>query len=213
MPSFKNIQAKYETDFQKVIDQFKDNNTDREISEYIDEYNGKRDRRSTSVGKRQNKTIGEGDEKKVVEVAKLVFNFPKKIVRTAVAFLFGGEMSVTGTQQDDGLKEFRKKWQEELKMQSVIKDFARTVMVETKAALLFYPVIGDDKTAKLRTKLLNKDAGDFYPHLMIWEIWTPFFGNTSLRTSKGKRLNVSIFTPLSKSCICKRVIRDGCQNY
>lgn len=195
MPSFKDIQAKYSNDFQKVIDQFKDTNAERETSEYIAEFKGDRDRRSTSVGKRQNKTIGEGDEKKIVEVARLVFNFPKKIVRTAVAFLFGGGMSVTGTQQDDGLKEFKKKWQEELKMQSVIKDFARTVMVETKAALLFYPVVGDDKTSKLRTKLLNADAGDFFPHFDDLGDMDAFLWKYKAADIEGKEIEcVNIYT-------------------
>lgn len=196
MPSFADIYTLYSSDFQKVVDQFKDENEDRETSEYIDEYKGERSRRSTSVGKRENKIIGEGDSKKSVEVARLVFQFPKKIVRTAVGFLFGGEMNVTGSNQDEGLNEFKRRWGKELKMHGVIKEFARTVMVETKAAILFYPVQKEgDKESKLRTKLLNLDAGDFYPHFDDYGDMDAFLWRYKAKDIKGKEVEcVNIYT-------------------
>lgn len=196
MPSFADIYAKYSNDFQKVVEQFKDTKEDREIEAYIDEFKGGRDRRSTSVGKRQNKTIGEGNDKKTVEVARLVFQFPKKIVRTAVAFLFGGDMTISATNQDGGLNEFKRRWEKDLKMHSVIKDFARTVMVETKAAILFYPTKkAGDSESKLRSKLLNNDEGEFFPHFDDFGDMDAFLWKYKAKDVEGKDVEcVNIYT-------------------
>ncbi|MBR8535408.1 phage portal protein [Carboxylicivirga sediminis] len=169
MPSFKDLLAKHGKDYDKIISELtKDTIDDRKTEEYIDEYKGKRERRSKSVGKRENKIIGEGTDKKIVEVAKLVFNFPKKIVRTAVAFCVGGDMVVSsGGDADDAFNLFKTTWEKKLKMKNNIKKFVRTVMIETKAALLFYPITEgeeDDKVMGLRVSLLDSESGEFYPH-------------------------------------------------
>lgn len=162
----------------------------REPREYLEEYNGRRRRRKTSVGLREPKMVsvysdtetevnasGEVVPKKLedkpVTVAKIVTNIPKKIVRTAVAFLFGGEMTVTADNTDDtSLEEFKKVFVRKLKMKSVFAKFGRTVLSETKAAIVFYPVTKNDgtkKTTELKAKILHlpKDENltyEFYPH-------------------------------------------------
>ncbi|MBP7488086.1 MAG: phage portal protein, partial [Parabacteroides sp.] len=96
-------------DFGRIVsDLCVDTIEDRHPREYLNEYNGDRKRRKTSVGFREAKKVAvysdteiEYDEKtgeakpkrledKLVPVAKIVTNIPKKIVRTAAAFLFGG---------------------------------------------------------------------------------------------------------------------------
>lgn len=97
-----------EPDFKKVVEILcQDTIEGREQEAYLKEYKGDRTRRETSVGNRKDKEIDlysdtefeEDDEgnqipKKIgtdtVPVAKINTNIPKKIVRTAVAFLFGG---------------------------------------------------------------------------------------------------------------------------
>ena len=158
----------------------------REPREYYNEYHGERRRRKTSVGWREPKRLAvysetlkdkNGEplrlEDKIVDVARIVTNFPKKEVRTSVAFLFGGQMTITGTDQNDGFQEFKRVWERRLKMQSVLKSFARRVLSESKAALVFYPYTSKGLDGKLITELKVKTLSvprnentfsEFYPH-------------------------------------------------
>ncbi|WP_224204472.1 phage portal protein [Parabacteroides merdae] len=158
----------------------------REPREYYNEYNGERRRRKTSVGWREPKRLEVYSDTlvdkngepvrlpdKIVDVARIVTNFPKKEVRTSVAFLFGGQMTITGADQNDGFQEFKRVWERRLKMQSVLKSFARKVLSESKAALVFYPYISKGLDGKLITELKVKTLSvprnentlsEFYPH-------------------------------------------------
>ena len=106
---------------------------------------------------------------KPVPVAKIITNIPKKIVRTAAAFMFGGEMTITADNTDDNsLEDFKKVFERKLKMKSILMKFARTVLSETKSAIVFYPVVKDG-VAELKVKILSlpKDNNieyEFYPH-------------------------------------------------
>lgn len=199
MPSISEILA--QEDFTRIVnDLCADTIEDRDPREYMNEYNGERTRRPTSVERRENKKIAvysetetEVDkdgketpkrlEDKTVHVAKLVTNIPKKIVRTAAAFLFGGEMRITADNtEDESLEEFKKVYSRKLKMKSILMKFARIVLSETKGAIIFYPVVkskvvGVDakgnpilkKEAELKVKILStpKDenvTSEFYPH-------------------------------------------------
>ena len=115
-------------DFDRVVsDLCVDTIEDREPREYLEEFNGGRRRRPTSVGFREPKRVAvyseteveidslTGEEKpkrledKPIPVAKIITNIPKKIVRTAAAFLFGGDMTVSADNtDDDSLEEFKK---------------------------------------------------------------------------------------------------------
>jgi len=200
MPSIADILKNNGDDFQKIVDKLcEDTTDDRSPLEYLEEYKGKRERRAKSVGMRQNKIVGEGSAQKVIKVAKLVFAYPKKIVRTAVAFLFGGEMTYSNSESDEGFKEFKRVWEKDLKMHSLIKRFARTVMTETKAAILFYPQTTLDlkgaKKTRLRAKLLTVDSGEFYPHFDDYGDMDAFIWKFSAKGSDGKeREHIKIYT-------------------
>lgn len=167
-----------ETDLKKVVDKLcVDTIEDRKPEDYLKEYKNERLRRATSVGKREDKKVPifsetevdeNGDPKKIgdksIPVAKIATNTPKRIVRTAVAFMVGGEMKLTATDENDGFNEFKRLFSDKLRMHSVIKEFIKTVLIETKAAILFYPVKTEDGTTTIRLKLLNHKSGDFYPH-------------------------------------------------
>ena len=186
MPDIKDILRN--EDFGSIVgDLCVDTREDRNPREYMEEYEGDRTRRKESVGYRESKKIAvysdtekevdpeTGEEKpkrledKTVEVAQTVTNLPKKIVRTSVAFLFGGEMTITAEDPNDGFSEFKKVYKRKLKMKSVLKEFARKVLSETKAAIVFYPVTRDDGKSQLKVKILStpKDSNtecEFYPH-------------------------------------------------
>ena len=94
-------------------------------------------------------------------------------MRTSVAFQFGGQKTITGADQNDGFQEFKRVWERRLKMQSVLKSFARKVLSESKAALVFYPYISKGLDGKLITELKVKTLSvprnentlsEFYPH-------------------------------------------------
>ena len=125
MPGISDILS--QEDFGKIVgDLCVDTRENREPREYMEEYNGDRTRRKESVGYREPKKIAvyseteteadpeTGEEKpkkledKTVEVAKVVTNLPKKIVRTSVAFMFGGSMTITADNPNDGFNEFKK---------------------------------------------------------------------------------------------------------
>lgn len=175
-------------DFGKVVnDLCVDTRENRDTRDYMDEYNGVRLRRPESVEWREPKKVavysdteeeldpitGEMKPKrledKIVHVAKVITNLPKKIVRTSVAFMFGGSMSLTAENPNDGFNEFKKIYIRKLKMQSVLKEFTRKVLSETKAAMIFYPVSDSQGKSQLKVKILStpKDYNvtcDFYPH-------------------------------------------------
>lgn len=174
-----------EPDFKKVVDTLcQDTIEGREQEAYLKEYKGERTRRSTSVGNREDKTIdtysdtefeedadGNQTPKKTgtetVNVARIHTNIPKKIVRTAVSFLFGGDMNISFAEDNDGTGYFRTTVEKKLKLKSVFKEFARTVMIETKSALLFYPkevIATKGAVIELRVRILSQKNGEFYPH-------------------------------------------------
>jgi len=82
-------------------------------------------------------------------------------------------MTITGADQNDGFQEFKRVWERRLKMQSVLKSFARKVLSESKAALVFYPYTSKGLDGKLITELKVKTLSvprnentfsEFYPH-------------------------------------------------
>lgn len=103
----------------------KDTREDREWTEYRAEYKGDRNRRALSVdkweykfvdiySKTETETVNDGNEvpkktrNKPIFVAKAMTNIPKRIVRIATAFLFGGEMNISFA-EDNGVSQFPKK--------------------------------------------------------------------------------------------------------
>lgn len=168
-------------DFKKAVDILtKDSKEERNREEYIKEYKGDRSRRDKSVDNRENKTIDvysdtEMDEddnpKKIgtksIPVAKVKTNIPKRIVRIAAAFLFGGKMNINFADENDAASFFEEVFDNSLKMKSVLNKFARTVMSETKSALVFYPrpsEIDGEKKIVIKVKILSLKDGDFWPH-------------------------------------------------
>ncbi len=185
MPSINEILIN--EDFSQVVNTLcVDTIEGRTPREYYDEYHGDRRRRKTSVGWREPKrlevysdTLKDKHGKslrlpdKIVDVARIVTNFPKKEVRTSTAFMFGGKMTITATDQNDGFQEFKRIWERKLKMQSILKTFARKVLSETKAALVFYPYVSKGLDGKPQTELKVKilsvpqsenTLSEFYPH-------------------------------------------------
>ncbi len=198
MKSIYDLLKQYKNEPQKLVEILcVDSNDEREQAEYREEFEGQRQRRDSSVGKRENKIIGEGVNKKIIEVARLVFAFPKKIVRTAVAFLFGGDMVISAS-ENGKIESFKECWEDRLKMHSMIKKFSRTIMIETKAALLFYPITegeNEEKTADIRVVLLDYNSGSFYPHFDKYNDMDAFTRRYQTKSDDNKEITiVEVFT-------------------
>jgi len=207
MPAFELIYEKHREDLKKLISTLSvDTITDRDPEAYKNEYEGDRIRRTKSVGKRQSRTINtytysEAKQEyvksgtKSIIPAKLIFPFPKIIVRNAVHFLAGGRMIVEANETGDAFELFKKIWEKDLRMQSVIKKLARTCMSETKAAIIFYPAPGgmiDGKEAlRLRTKILDKDSGEFYPHFDDYGDMDAFLYKFQATNEEGKAVQMA----------------------
>lgn len=173
-------------DFMQAVEILtKDTKMDRIRDEYLQEFKGDRSRRIGSVDKRENKEVEvfsetetevdkNGDEvpkslgKKPIFVAKVKTNTPKRIVRIAAAFLFGGEMNISFAEDSEGSQHFKEVFEEKLKMKSVFNQFARVVKTETKGAIVFYPRPSTDVNGKeileVKAKILSYKNGDFFPH-------------------------------------------------
>ncbi|SFK99965.1 phage portal protein, SPP1 family [Porphyromonadaceae bacterium KH3CP3RA] len=168
-------------DFKKAVDILtKDSKEDRNREDYVKEYKGERTRRDKGVDRREDKLIDvysetEVDENenpkkigsKSIPVAKVKTNIPKRIVRIAAAFLFGGQMNINFADENDAASFFEEIFDKSLKMKSVLNKFARTVMSETKSALVFYPrpsEIDGEKRIDIKVKILTLANGDFWPH-------------------------------------------------
>lgn len=163
----------------------KDTREDRNREEYLEEYKGERKRRPGSVGMREDKSVEifsdteteidkNGEEvpkslgNKPVFVARVKTNTPKRIVRIAAAFLFGGDMNISFSEDSEGSQHFKEVFEDKLKMKSVFNQFARVVKTETKGAIVFYPRPSKDGDGKeileVKAKLLSYKNGDFFPH-------------------------------------------------
>lgn len=185
MPSISEILSN--EDFGQVVSVLcVDTIENREPREYYNEYHGERRRRKTSVGWREPKHLEVYSDTlkdkrgeplrlpdKIVDVSRIATNFPKKEVRTSTAFMFGGKMTITANDQNDGFQEFKRLWERKLKMQAILKTFARKVLSESKAALVFYPYtskgLDGKKATELKVKILSVPKNEniqseFYPH-------------------------------------------------
>lgn len=171
-------------DFKKAVDILtRDSIEGRDREAYRQEYEGKRNRRATSVDRnRTDKKVdvysetetdivnGEEVPKKVgtdiVKVARFRTNAPKRIVRIAASFLFGGEMTIAFADNNDASQHFKEVFADKLKMKSVLNKFARTVMVETKSAIIFYPrpKVAGQRELEIKAKILTLNNGNFWPH-------------------------------------------------
>lgn len=173
-------------DFKQAVDILaRDTRDDRNREEYLEEFKGERKRRTGSVDKREDKSVEifsdteieidkNGEEipkslgNKTVFVARVKTNTPKRIVRIAAAFLFGGDMNISFAEDSEGSQHFKEVFEDKLKMKSVFNQFARVVKTETKGAIVFYPRPGVDVDGKqileVKAKVLSHKNGDFFPH-------------------------------------------------
>ena len=133
-----------------------------DIDDYKDQFDGAHD-----ILDRESKFVGEGDDRKEVEQAKIVVTFQKKIVNFAVSFLFGAPVKLVNNSKEkkseNSFDIIKKTWKDS-KLDSHNKRLAKTLFKETQVAEYYY--VGKDKEGELKIKvaLFSYKNGDrIYP--------------------------------------------------
>lgn len=127
--------------------------------EFALEYSGNRSIRELQVGKREDFVQGE----KVVRAEKMIINLQKKIVRTAVSFLFGNPPDITANNPEDetGVEVLR--IFKELRMNSKLLKFSETVMSETISPFIF-TISGEGDEREINARVMTSKNGTYTPH-------------------------------------------------
>ncbi len=148
---------------------------------------------------RDDKTVGTGENQRLIETWKLVVPFQKKIVNLATAFLFGSKVNlVLDSEENESTKKaFRalKRVWKKCKLDYHNRELARTVFSETRAAELFYiEKLAEEK--KIRALLLSKKKGDdIYPHFNEYGNLVAFTRKYKVKSGDGKTVErVDIYT-------------------
>jgi len=165
-------------DFETYVDKLysKDTHYEENIDTWMDEYGMEHD-----IFERPDKQIGSGSTSKIVEQAKLGIPFQKKIVNSAVSFLFGDPVNIVKNNKEESFDKLYSNFIESYdgaKLDYHNKKLARRLFVESRVAELLYirPYeTGDEPTEenpepkktltkKLKVLLLCRKNGDeIYP--------------------------------------------------
>ncbi|MEE9408255.1 MAG: phage portal protein [Polaribacter sp.] len=130
------------------------------------EYENDRKQRNTQVGKRLDKTVGND----VVTVSKIPIPFQRKIVKSAASFLFGSPVKLTQKEKDENSKNesfesITNLW-DDLRLDSLLLKFCKTVKSETEGTIIFFPVEKEGaEKVKIKARVLSNENGKVYPYL------------------------------------------------
>lgn len=127
----------------------------KDVDKNYEEYNGKRDLRSTQSGKRTKQT----DKGELKEINKASVPFCKDIVKSAVAYLLGHPPTLQPNEENDASKEISRTWKKN-RMEAKLVKFAETVKSEGISALVFYL----NAENEIKTRVLGYEDGQLYPY-------------------------------------------------
>ncbi len=119
------------------------------------------------------KTIGKDEAARTVTFTKQVVNYQKRIVNSAVTFLFGEPLTLKLNNENESTKKSEEEafelindvWKQN-KLDYFNKGLSRELFVETKVAEIWHiPEKEEDKPARIRVTLLSEKQGyKIYPH-------------------------------------------------
>jgi len=161
--NIKDILEKYSNDFSKLTTVLCKDPKERDVETYKKEYQGEHD-----ILLRPQKTVGKGATMKLVQQAKLVIRYQRKIVNMAVSFLFGDAVKLVLGNKEDNLQDtftlIQDVWDKN-KLDYFNRKLARRLFVETKVAELWYVIIDNDNAKHIKVSLLCNENGDeIFPH-------------------------------------------------
>jgi SPP1 family phage portal protein len=157
------------------------------------------------------KTDNEGNAVDVIETAKMVLQFQKKIVDSAVAFLFGSPASlIKTTEQGDEAFAYLQKMLKKVKFNNQNRELARYLFTQRRAAKLYYIKNPDQPEKKLGCIILSAENGNFYPN---WNDDGDMDAFMRLYTKKmlvdGKEKEIDVFELYTETQIIKAEKLEG----
>ena len=157
------ILEKYKEDFSKLATYLCQDLKERDIEKNRKEYEGEH-----VILDRPLKTAGTGKTLKKVDQAKLVIRFQEKIVEMAISFLFGEPVKLSLNNQEEKYKVafdlIQDVWKKN-KLDYFNRKLTRRLMIETKAAELWYTLIDENNIKHVKVALLcDKNGDEIYPH-------------------------------------------------
>lgn len=176
------ILDKYGKDFKKILSILEDDPIKRDVSKWQDQYDGKH-----IILEKEDKLVGPKGEKKFVKAIKNVITLQKKVVSSAVSFLFGEPVKLILNSEDKETFDLINNVWITNKLKYFNKKLARKVFVETKVAELWYVKKLEGQEAKIKVVLLCKSNGDeIYAHFDDLGDMDAFLRKYSLDNIDGK---------------------------
>ncbi|WP_440881144.1 phage portal protein [Tenacibaculum sp. C7A-26P2] len=134
------------------------------VSDSAKEFNNDRKVRDTQVGNREDKIMKDGT---INRVSKVPIPFQRQIVKTASTFLLGSPVKLVDKESNNEINEAFESisdlWHD-LRLDSLLLDFCKTVKSETEATIVFFPVKKeDDSEPRIKARLLKNKNGKVYP--------------------------------------------------
>ena len=141
------------------------------------------------------KTDANGNVIGLTPVAKLVLNYQKKIVESAVAFLFGVPVDLAKTTEgSDEAFQRLKNVLNGLKWHSQNRELARVLFIQQKAAKLYFIKNPDEKEKrKISSMVLSNKTGSFYPNFNDFGDMDAFlrtYTKTSIVDNKAVKIEI-----------------------
>lgn len=145
-------------------------------------------------------------QKKTVEVTRIAFNFQKKIVGSAVSFLFANQVSIQSQKLDESgtqLKAMIEHILDKNKSYSFNRKLARTLFKETEVAEYWYPVEDENfwketnvnSKVRLRCQLFCQSKGDkLYPYFNEYGDMIAFSRAYKIKVEGKEIQHLDVFT-------------------
>jgi SPP1 family phage portal protein len=167
----------------------------KQITEYALEYSGEdegRKLRDLQVGKREDYTSG----KKKVVAERLKIQYQKKVVNTAVSFLFGDAPIIRANDPDkqsaiDILNVFKAN-----RINNKLQDFSEAVMSSTIGVFIFS--MGGESGKEIKARFYNSDNGSFTPQYDVYGDLVAFYWQFVLPGKEEKQVWIFTATEIHK---------------
>ena len=137
-----------------------------EVEDSAKEFNNNRKIRQNQVGFREDEITGDDIE----VVAKIAIPFQRQIVKTSSSFLLGSPVKLIERKSKEEKKENSEAFKEvtnlwdDLRLDSILLKFCKTVKSETEASIVFYPAKKEGYTeTKIKAKLITSKEGKVCP--------------------------------------------------
>jgi len=151
---------KYGDDFNKILFAIEKDPIERKPEEWQELYDGVHE-----ILKKLPKELGTGAKKTSQGLVKEVITLQKKIVASAVSFLFGEPVKLLLNDGDEEAFKLLSDVWDKNKLEYFNKKLARKVFIETKAAELWYVKKLEGQEAQIKVALLSIENGDaIYAH-------------------------------------------------